>query len=307
MTDRPRSWHGLVTRRRRRDQLWRLTRRLSRKPLGLTGVVLLLVLVLMAVAAPHIAPADPNAAIYQVRLHGPSHAHLFGTDQFGRDVLSRVVYGARISMQIGGLAVVIGLTGGLLVGLPSGFLGGWTDVVLQRLMDAIIAFPALVLAMTLVAVLPQDLPTPGFAPSVFKIMLAIGFTVIPGINRVVRSAVLTVRAELYIDAARATGATSLRIMLRHVLPNVLAPVIVVATALLGAAILIEAALSYIGLGVPPDVASWGQMLSGNAQSFFRRAPYLAVFPGLGITLAVLSVNLVGDTLRDLFDPRLRGG
>jgi len=260
----------------------------------------------MAVGAPWIALTDQNAADFTVRLQGPSLSHPFGTDQFGRDVFSRVVWGARISMQIGILAVLIGVTGGLVFGLTCGYFGGRTDMVIQRVMDAVIAFPSLVLAMTLVAVLPTNLDIPGFNPSVFKIMAAIGITVVPGINRVVRGAVLSVKEEAYVEAARSTGAPALRVMLRHVLPNVMAPIIVVATALLGTAILIEAALSYIGLGVPPDVASWGQMLSGNVQNFFRRAPYLAIFPGLFITLAVLSVNLFGDSLRDMLDPRLRG-
>jgi len=299
-------WQGRIPRTGLVSRVSHFLRILRGKPLGLTGAVLLLILVLMAIGAPWIAPSKQNESDFTVRLQGPSWSHLFGTDQFGRDLFSRVVYGARISMQIGILAMVIGVSGGLLFGLSSGYFGGKVDLVIQRAMDAIIAFPSLVLAMTLVWVLPRDLSIPGVNPAVFKIMTAIGFTVVPGINRVVRGAVFSVMAEAYIEAARAIGARPLRIMLRHVLPNVMAPVIVVATALLGTAILIESALSYIGLGVPPDVASWGQMLSGNVQTFFRRAPYLAIFPGLFITLAVLGVNLFGDALRDILDPRLRG-
>ena len=300
---RPKGW---LARSGTPGRIYRFLRLLSRKPLGLTGGILVLALVVMAIAAPWIAPHGPNVADYRQRLQGPSLSHLFGTDEFGHDLLSRIVYGARISMQVGLLGTFIGAGFGLLFGVISGYLGGRTDMVLQRVMDAVIAFPALVLAMTLVFALPNSLSVPGVNPAVFKILVAIGFTLIPYVNRVVRGAVFSVMEEPYVEAARAIGARPWRIMLRYLMPNVMAPLIVVATALVGFAILTEAALSYLGLGVPPDVASWGAMLSQN-QQYFRQAIYLEIFPGLFITLAVLGVNLFGDALRDLLDPRLRGG
>ncbi len=285
---------------------WTFWKKLVGKPVGLTGLLIVFALIGLAIAAPFITNGDPNFQDYRVRLQGPSADHLFGTDQFGRDLFTRIAYGARVSMQVGVLAVVVGLSGGLVFGLLSGFYGGRTDLIIQRFMDAIIAFPALVLAMVMVAVLPRDLRIPFIDSGVAKIMIAIGFVVIPGINRVVRGSAMSVMNEGYIEAANAAGAGPRRIMFLHLLPNIMAPVIVIATALLGSAILIEAGLSFLGLGVPPDVPSWGQMLSGSSRTYFRSDPHLAIFPGLFIMLTVLGINLFGDALRDLLDPRLRG-
>ena len=274
--------------------VWDFTKR---KPLGAIGAVMLVLFVLIAIFAPYIARNEPNFQFRRDRLESPSTEFWFGTDSLGRDVYSRVIYGARISMYVGVVATAAGTGIGLLLGLGSAYFGGATDNLLQRLMDIMFSFPSLVLALALVAAL---------GGSVNNVMIAIAVPLIPGTTRLVRSSGLAVKATPYMDAAIAIGSSPWRIVLRHMLPNSLAPFIVYATAFLGAAILIEASLSFLGLGVKPPAPSWGRDLSGEAVRYFEIAPWMAIFPGTAISLAVFGINLFGDALRDVLDPKLRG-
>jgi ABC-type dipeptide/oligopeptide/nickel transport system permease subunit len=267
------------------------------KPLGAVGALIMLVMVLTAVFAPLIAPKGPFAQERSAVLASPSAAHWFGGDNVGRDVFSRVVYGARISITVGIVAVGIGLIGGTTFGLTSAYFGRWVDMLIQRLMDAIMAFPTLVLALAVVALL---------GPSIRNVMLAIGFVLIPAEARVIRGSVLSIKENQYVEAARACGATDKRIIMRYILPNVLPVIIVLASIRLGGAILTEASLSFLGLGTPPPNPSWGQMLSQQGRLYFEVAPWMALFPGIAISLSVVGINLFGDALRDVLDPRLRG-
>jgi peptide/nickel transport system permease protein len=269
---------------------------IRRYPLGAVGGALILALVLVAVFAPQIATHDPFALNSRERLKPPSSAHYFGTDELGRDIFSRVVYGARISLQVGFIAVGIGVVLGAMVGLVGAYFGGVVDFWLQRLMDALFAFPTIILALTIVAVL---------GPSTTNVIVAVGIVSIPRISRVARSSALSIMAQPYIEAARCMGAGHVRTVARYILPNTLAPMIVMATAGFGGAVLSEAALSFLGVGTPPPNPSWGIMLSGAAQQFIRVAPWMAIFPGIAISLAVFGFNLFGDALRDILDPRLR--
>jgi len=273
--------------------LWNVMRR---KPLGMASALLLLVLVLTAIFADVLAPYDPLDARPEIRLSAPSRAHPFGTDDIGRDVLSRVVYGSRISLWVGLLAVGIGTMAGMIIGLACGYWEGRLDIVLQRVMDAIQAIPGLVLALAIVSVLK---------PSTTNAMLAIAVVIIPGNSRIVRGAVLSAKQNRYVEAAQALGCRQLKIVLTHILPNVTAPILVIASIWLGNAILIEASLSFLGLGTQPPIPSWGLMLSSTGRAFMEQAPWLAIFPGLAISLAVFGFNLFGDTLRDAWDPKLR--
>ena len=266
------------------------------KPLGAAGGLLIAVMIAVAIAAP-LLPGDPVAQSGVQRLRAPSGGHWFGTDEAGRDIFSRVVWGARTSLQVGVIAVAVGTFGGTLIGLVSGFLGGKVDIVVQRLMDSLMAFPGLVLAMIIAAM---------FGRSIALVMVAIGIVIIPGTNRVMRGAVLGVKPHQFVDAARLVGASDLRILALHILPNVLPSMLILATAGLGNAILIESSLSFVGLGTPPPQPSWGGMLSGAGRLYFETAPWMAIAPGIAITLAVLGFNLLGDALRDVWDPRLRG-
>lgn len=272
-----------------------------RKPLGAAGAVVTLLCLLVAVFAPVIAPYDPyefnlNARGLPVRMQAPNAEFLFGTDPLGRDVLSRIIHGARISLLVGFLSVALGITVGTGIGLASGYWGGKVDQVLQRIVDTLMAFPGIVLALAVMAVLGQSLT---------NIILVIGLVIAPGSSRVVRGTVLSVKHNVYIDAARSVGASDLRIVLRHILPNVFAPIIVLASVWIGNAIVIEAALSFLGLGTPPPTSSWGGMLAGEGQRNLENAPWLAVFPGVAISITVLAFNMLGDALRDVLDPRLR--
>jgi peptide/nickel transport system permease protein len=269
---------------------------LRRKPLGLVSAGLLVVLVLTAIFADVLAPFDPIETRPEIRLSPPSWAHPFGTDDIGRDVLSRVIYGARISLWVGLLAVGIGTAAGMVIGLVCGFWEGRIDMILQRVMDAIQAIPGLVLALAIVAVLK---------PSTTNAMLAIAVVIIPGNSRIVRGAVMSAKQNRYVEAARALGCRQLHILLSHILPNVTAPILIIASIWLGNAILIEASLSYLGVGTQPPTPSWGLMLSSTGRAFMEQAPWLAIFPGLAISLAVFGFNLFGDTLRDAWDPKLR--
>jgi peptide/nickel transport system permease protein len=276
---------------------WRKARRLLRsQPLGTAGLFIVVVLVLMAVFAPLVAPYDPISTEFR-SLRPPNSTNWFGTDDKGRDILSRVIYGSRTSLQVGIIATLVGAVGGTLVGLVSGYVGGWTDALFQRLMDALQSFPLLILALIMVAVVGS---------SITNLMIVVGIAIIPGVGRVIRGIVLSEKQNQYVEAARATGASSTRIVFRHILPNLAAPLIVIATSLLAGAILVEAALSFLGLGTPPPTPSWGADLSGQARRFFTHAPWMAIFPGLALSLVVLGFNLMGDAMRDVLDPRLRG-
>jgi peptide/nickel transport system permease protein len=269
----------------------------KRKPLGAVGAVLLLAFVGVALLAPVLATHDPDLNNYRARVKPPSAEHWFGTDGFGRDIYSRVVYGARLSMYVGVLATLLGTTLGALAGLLSGFCGGRIDQFIQRCADVLFTLPGLILAMAIVTML---------GPSMLNVVIAIAIPRLPSTNRVIRAAVLAVKESLYVEASRAIGCRPWRIMLRHLLPNVTAPYIVIATAGLSGAILVEASLSFLGLGVPPPAPSWGRMLSVEGMRYFETAPWMAIFPGLFISAAVFGANLFGDALRDVLDPKLRG-
>ncbi len=292
LTAEPLSW-------RPARSLWRtsLTRLVHGNLIGLVGAAMVAMLVTVAALAPLIATHDQYTLNARERLVSPGDAHWFGTDDLGRDVFSRVVYGARISLYVGFISVSVGIIAGTLIGLSSAYFRGATDFWLQRLVDALFAFPTIILALAIVAVL---------GPSIQNVIIAVGITSMPRIARVVRSSALSVMSQPYMEAAKAMGCSDLRMMAQHVLPNCMAPIIILATAGFGGAILAEASLSFLGVGTPPPNPSWGAMLSGAAQRYIQIAPWLAVFPGLAITLAVFGFNLFGDALRDVLDPRLRG-
>lgn len=275
----------------------RLLKFARNKPLGAFGGAMILLLLSSAVLAPIVAPFDPLEQFSGKAFRPPGGEFLLGTDYAGRDMLSRLIWGARISLTIGLIAVIIGTGGGTVLGLLSGFWGGRFDLIVQRFVDAMQAFPGLVLNLAIVASLGK---------STENVMLAVGITMIAGATRVVRSAVLTTRENQYVEAARAIGCRDSRIMLMHVLPNVAASILIIATVGLGAAILAESSLSFLGMGSQPPNPSWGLMLSGAGRANMISAPWLAIFPGLAISLTVMGFNLLGDALRDVWDPRLRG-
>jgi peptide/nickel transport system permease protein len=268
-----------------------------KKPLGAIGAVILFGFIVVAIFAPWLATHDPDLNNYRARVKPPSAEHWFGTDNFGRDIYSRVIYGARISLYVGIFSTVLGTAIGALTGILSGFLGGKVDQLVQRVTDVMFTIPGLVLAMAIVTML---------GPSLLNVIIAIAIPRIPDTNRVIRSAVLSVKESLYIDAAHAIGCANWRIMLQHILPNVTAPYIVIASAGLAGAILVEASLSFLGMGVPPPAPSWGRMLSTEGMRFFETAIWMAIFPGVFISAAVFGANLFGDALRDVLDPKLRG-
>ena len=270
----------------------------KRYPFGFAGVIVVTVAIVAAILAPYISPHDPlNPEVEQVFASPGSGSFLLGGDQLGRDVLSRLLWGARISMYVGVVSVLIGVTAGALLGVISAYFGGKTDLVIQRLMDTLMAFPGIILALAIMAAL---------GASVNNVVIALVIIFIPGVSRTLRSQALAIKEMDYVLAARAIGASDWRIISRHMLPNCVAMYIVLATVTLGWAIVVEASLSFLGVGVPPDVPSWGGMLSGAAQTYVQVAPWLAVFPGLAIAIVVFSINLLGDSMRDVLDPRLRG-
>ena len=267
-----------------------------RRPLGAIGAAIILVMALLAATANFIAPYDPLATDYGAMLAAPNAQHWLGTDAFGRDVLSRMIYGSRTALMVGLGASLLGAVFGSLIGVASAYFGGRVDLVVQRVMDVFFAFPVIILALAVVAIL---------GTGVGNVILAIATPMVPRCARVVRSSALSVREMPYVDAARASGYGHRRIILRHMLPNVMAPILIMATAFLGEAILLEASLSFLGLGVTEPTAAWGLMLRGAAVQFAESAPWMAIFPGLAISLAVFGFNLFGDSLRDALDPRLR--
>jgi peptide/nickel transport system permease protein len=279
---------NLVTR------LWRFSRK---KPLGAAGGALIVLMLVTAIFAEPLSTHDPIATDATATLARPGGQHWLGTDHLGRDIYSRIVHGTRVSLIVGVLSTVLGSVLGGLIGLVSAYYGGKTDLITQRFLDILQGLPLLVLALVMSAAL---------GPSIENVVIAISIPILPRAARVIRASVLSIREMQYVEAARALGLKHLRIAFRHVLPNTIGPFIVLTTAQLGSAILVEATLSFLGLGVPEPYPSWGRMLSVSAAEYAQKAPHLVLFPGIAISLAVFGSNLLGDALRDTLDPRLRG-
>lgn len=285
----------VVRTRRTRGPLQRLLHAVRHNPTGVAGGVILLLLVLMAIGAPFVASASPTETHFATRLKAPSLAHPFGTDDLGRDVLSRVIWGARLSLSAGILAVAIAVVFGTIVGMISGYYRGIVDTVIMRLTDLFMALPGILLSMVFIFALGRSLSS---------VMVAVGLSAIPYYARLTRGSVLAAREQPYVEAARVLGASDRAIMFRHVLPNILAPLLVVATLGLGSTILAIAGLSFLGLGAQPPSAEWGVIVS-DGRSRLQTAWWISTFGGVAIMIAVLAINLLGDGLRDAFDPRLR--
>ncbi len=280
-----------------RPSFFRATLNLMRKqPLGAVGGLILLVMVFMAVFAPWITSYDHEAIAFDKMLTPPGPEFTLGTDQFGRDILTRLIYGSRTALFVGFVCAFIGATTGLVFGVTSAYVGGKFDLVFQRIMDVFQAFPLIIMALAIVAI---------FGTSLVNVMIAITIPLIPDCARVVRSSALAIRSIPYVDAARANGFSSTRIVLRHIAPNVMAPFLIMFTTFVGQAILLEASLSFLGLGVQEPTPAWGLMLQGGAEEYAESAPWMAIWPGVAISLAVFGINLFGDALRDVLDPRLR--
>lgn len=282
----------------------RLAVHAKNNPLGFVGLLVVLVMVAAAIFAPQIAPYDPEENDFAAMFSPPSlavpdgaaGAHILGTDEFGRDIFSRIVWGARTAMLVGFSCAFLAAVGGLLVGVTSAYFGGRVDMILQRIVDVLIAFPGIILALAIVAVLGTDL---------IFVIVAITIPLLPNCARVIRSTALSIREIPYVDAARACGYGHTRIVLRHMAPNVMAPFLIMLTTFLGGAILSEASLTFLGLGVQEPTPAWGLMLRSGAEEFAESAPWVPIFPGLAISLAVFGFNLFGDALRDILDPKLR--
>ncbi|NYZ12541.1 ABC transporter permease [Azospirillum sp. RWY-5-1] len=271
------------------------------QPLGAIGLVAIVAMVLASVFAEVVAPYDPLEVNYAAILAAPSADYWFGTDAFGRDILSRVIYGARTALAVGVLSSLIGCVLGTLLGTASAYFGSTTDLVIQRFVDIMLAFPIVVLALVVVAALGKNV----IGGIDVNLIIAISIPIVPKVARVARSAALSVRQMPYIDAARAAGFSHSRIVMRHMIPNIMAPVLILFTAFIAQAILLEASLSFLGLGVTEPTAAWGLMLSGNSADFYEQAPWVIIFPGLAISFAVFAFNLFGDSLRDWLDPKLK--
>ncbi len=268
-----------------------------RKPLGAIGGVIVIAMLLMAVFAERIAPYSYDETVRGARMKPPSTAHWLGTDNLSRDMWSRVVYGARVSVTVGFATIGLAILLASVVGVSSGYFGGAYDLVVQRVVDAWLSFPYLIIILSLMAVL---------GPGLLNVVLSLAVLISATNSRVIRGATISVAHSSYVEAARAVGCGHTRIIVRHILPNVAATIIILATIGLGAAILAESALSFLGFGVPPPYPSWGAMLSGSGRTYMFRAPWMAVWPGVAISLAVFGFNMLGDALRDVLDPRLRG-
>jgi peptide/nickel transport system permease protein len=269
----------------------------QRYVLGTFGLIIMVLFVWTALSADLISRYDPLTVDSAHRLAPPSWQHWLGTDSFGRDVWARIIHGARISLAVGIGSTALGASIGVIVGLASGYLSGWVDLVFQRITDILQSLPLLVLALVMTAALGPSLP---------NVIIAIAIPLIPTVSRVIRANTLALREQPFVEAAKSIGMSETRIAIRHVLPNTLAPLIVLATAQLGSTILTEASLSFLGLGIPEPYPSWGRMLSESAAEYVRTAPWLVIFPGVAISLAVFGTNLFGDALRDILDPRQRG-
>ncbi len=275
---------------------WILLDLMRRKPLGAAGAIIVIAMIVMAVFANFAAPYDPVANSFADMTQSPSWTHWLGTDQFGRDLLSRIIYGARTALFVGFSSSIIGAVTGLVLGVGSAYFGGRIDLVFQRVMDVFMAFPLIIMALAVVSI---------FGTGAQNVIIAITIPFIPRCARVVRSSALAIREVPYIDAARANGFSHMRIILRHMVPNVMAPFLIMITAFVGQAILLEASLSYLGLGVQEPTPAWGLMLQGGAEEYALSAPWMAIFPGLAITLGVFGFNLFGDAVRDVLDPKMR--
>src|SRR5215468_9279173 len=280
----------------RASALRRLLGFLHREPLGTFGLLLVLVMAITGIFAEMIAPYNPTANDFAAMMEAPGWAHPLGTDQFGRDLLSRIIYGARTAMVVGLSSALVGGICGLVLGVGSAYFGGRIDLMLQRIFDVLMAFPLIIMALAVVAI---------FGTGVQNVIIAITIPLIPRCARVVRSSALAIREVPYVDAARALGFGHARIILCHMVPNVMAPFLIMVTAFVGQAVLAEASLSYLGLGVQEPVPAWGLMLQGGAEEYASSAPWIAIFPGVAIVLSVLGINLFGDALRDTLDPKLR--
>jgi peptide/nickel transport system permease protein len=276
---------------------WSLTLGFTRqRPLGAFGAAIIVIMIAAAVLAGFVAPYDPLTTDYASMLQAPSSFHWFGTDSFGRDVFTRIIYGSRTALWIGFASSFLGATLGGIIGVTSAYFGGKIDLVLQRFMDLLLSFPLVILALVVVSLLGSGMT---------NVIFAITVPMVPRCAIVVRSSALTVREMPFVEAARALGFGPLHIILRHMLPNVMAPFLIMLTAFLGQAILLEASLSFLGLGVAEPQAAWGLMLRGAAVEFAERAPWMAIYPGIAISLSVFAFNLFGDSLRDALDPKLR--
>ncbi|WP_374703414.1 ABC transporter permease [Bacillus sp. Marseille-P3661] len=269
--------------------------RFRKNKLALFGFIVIMTFIVLSLTAPFVSPYDPYEMNPGQMLSAPSGEHLFGTDQFGRDIFSRIIYGTQISLKVGLISVGISLICGVIIGIVAAYYGRWVDGLLSRITDVMFAFPDILLALVIMAIL---------GPSLTNLMIAIGIVYTPTFARIARGSVLQIKDSLYIEAARSMGVSNIKIMLRHILPNTLAPIIVQVTLSFAFAILSEAALSFLGLGVSPDTPSWGIMLS-EAKDWMEMAWWSAVFPGIAITLAVFSFNVLGDGVRDALDPRLK--
>jgi peptide/nickel transport system permease protein len=269
---------------------------IRRQPLGAAGGLVVILMIFAALFADQIDMYDPEVNDFGAMLVAPSLDHLFGTDEFGRDIYSRIVHGARTAMLVGFTAAILGSTIGLLIGVTSAYFGGWVDIIVQRVVDILIAFPSIILALAIVIILGR-----GVGP----VIIAITIPLIPNCARVVRSSALAIREIPYVDAARAMGFGHARIVLRHISPNIMAPYLIMLTTFLGQAILAEASLSYLGLGVQEPTPAWGLMLKSGAEEYAESAPWAVIFPGVAISLAVFGFNLLGDAMRDVLDPKLR--
>ena len=280
-----------------RPSVWsRVVRFCRRQPLGTFGLALVLIIAVTGIFAEFLAPYNPTANDFGAMTEAPSFDHLLGTDQFGRDLLSRIIFGARTALIVGLSSAFVGGALGLVLGVGSAYVGGMVDMLMQRVFDVVMAFPLIILALAIVSI---------FGTGVHNVIIAITIPLIPRCARVVRSAALVIREVPYVDAARACGFGAWRIILRHMVPNVMAPFLIMVTAFVGQAILAEASLSYLGLGVQEPVPAWGLMLQGGAEEYASTAPWIAIFPGVAIMLSVLGINLFGDALRDTLDPKLR--
>jgi peptide/nickel transport system permease protein len=280
----------------RSDSPWQIAVRcLVRNKVAMAGLVLLVVISLLAVFAPQIAPFDPNEVDILHQLQGPSGIHILGTDLYGRDILSRIFWGGRVTLVVGLISVAIAASVGIVLGLVSGYYGHFIDSLIMRFIDILLSFPRILLALTVVGML---------GPGLFNVMLAVGISSITGYARLVRGAVLSAKEQVYVEAARVVGCRDRRILFQHLLPNVVGPVIVLATLDVAAAILAASSLSFLGLGVQPPTAEWGYMLN-EGRNYLRSAPWITFFPGMAIMISVLCINMLGDGLRDALDPQMK--
>ena len=280
----------------RSDSPWRIAIRcLVKNKVAMAGLCLLVVISLLAIFAPQIAPFDPNEVDILHQLQGPSETHILGTDLYGRDILSRIFWGGRITLVVGLISVAIAASFGIVLGLISGYYGHFLDSLIMRFIDILLSFPRILLALTIVGML---------GPGLFNVMLAVGISSITGYARLVRGTVLSAKEQVYVEAARVVGCRDRRILFQHLLPNVVGPVIVLATLDVAAAILAASSLSFLGLGVQPPTAEWGYMLN-EGRNYLRSAPWITFFPGMAIMVSVLSINMLGDGLRDALDPQLK--